>query len=223
MPKAIQFDKFQEPPPEHGQELHARWRGLRLAAFCIGMASYGQDCKDLKTLENAVADAEVMYKKINEMPGCRAVLLKNPRRKDVMYDHLRHEFLELLVDDLPQVVLVYAAGHGTQMGQDVCLIPVSAKLPDHRGWDDDDCRMNCVSHRKYSDGARMWWMRRHRGSTRRCIIFKSSTFVVTGALIVGLSPTQPKRLFIGHYAFRPRVEVQPWMDRRALEDPSLRP
>ena len=146
MPKAIQFDKFQEPPPEHGQELHARWRGLRLAAFCIGMASYGQDCKDLKTLENAVADAEVMYKKINEMPGCRAVLLKNPRRKDVMYDHLRHEFLELLVDDLPQVVLVYAAGHGTQMGQDVCLIPVSAKLPDHRGWDDDDCRMNCVSH-----------------------------------------------------------------------------
>ena len=62
-----------------------------------------------------------------------------------------------------------------------------------------------------------------QGRDKKVIIFKSSTFVVTGALTVGLSPTQAKRLFIGHYAFRPRVDVQPWMDRRAPEDPSLRP
>ena len=70
---------LQEPPLEDGQQPDARWRGLRLAACCIGIAEYGQG---LGTLQNALADAEVMYKKINEMPGCRAVLLKNPQKKD---------------------------------------------------------------------------------------------------------------------------------------------
>ena len=125
-----------EQPPQN-----ERWKGLRLAAFCIGIAEYGKGAYE--SLDNPLKDARAMYEKINEIPGCRAVLLKNPRKQHI-YAHLRKDFMEHLAHDPPDVVLLYAAGHGVQLGHDVYIIPSSTELDG--GADEIDTKQACVSH-----------------------------------------------------------------------------
>jgi uncharacterized caspase-like protein len=108
------------------------WSGLRLAALCIGVGAYSVSSR----LENPVRDAEALFEAINKFPDCRAAILRDPKDRGTMTDHLCDEFLEKLkalsADKLPDVVALVVAGHGMQHESNVFLIPAKAKCDSER-------------------------------------------------------------------------------------------
>jgi hypothetical protein len=121
----------------------AGWAGLRLAALCIGVGAYSGS---LPPLENPVRDATDLFEAINKCPDCRAAIIRDPPDKSTILDHLKDDFLEELAalpaDELPDVVMVVAAGHGMQHDSNVFLIPAKAKF------DDKNLEEKCLSHTK---------------------------------------------------------------------------
>mmetsp|Transcript_36738 Transcript_36738/g.59262 ORF Transcript_36738/g.59262 Transcript_36738/m.59262 type:complete len:500 (-) Transcript_36738:39-1538(-) len=138
MPPSVS-DIFLEPVKKDGESWETRWDGLRLAVFCIGIADYAT--ATAAPLGNTLKDAERIYKEINTLPGCRAVLLGNPKSKDAIYKRMRYEFLDYLARKPPEVVLIYQAGHGMQVHNDVYLIPASAACSDAHA-----LKQTCLSH-----------------------------------------------------------------------------
>jgi len=138
MPPSV-FDICLEPAKKDGETWETRWDGLRLAVFCIGIADYARSTA--APLGNTLKDAERIYQEINTLPGCRAVLLRNPQSKEAIYKRMRYEFLDYLARKPPQVVLIYQAGHGMQVHNDVYLIPASAACSDEH-----DLKQTCLSH-----------------------------------------------------------------------------
>ena len=65
------------------------WRGLRLAALCVGVGAYAKHA----TLDNSVRDAEAVYHAINACAGCRAAIIRDPPDKKTIRTHLRRDFL----------------------------------------------------------------------------------------------------------------------------------
>ena len=120
-----------KPPFEEGVR-DAGWSGLRLAALCIGVGAYSGSSR----LDNPVRDAEALFEAINKFPDCRAAILRDPKDRGTMTDHLCDEFLEKLkalsADKLPDVVALVLAGHGMQHESNVFLIPATAKCDSER-------------------------------------------------------------------------------------------
>ena len=125
---------------EEGQR-DAGWAGVRLAALCIGVGAYSE----LSRLDNPVRDATDLFEAINKCPDCRAAIVRDPPDKSTILDHLKGDFLKELaalpVDELPDVVMVVAAGHGMQHDSNVFLIPAKAKCDDKL-----DLEEKCLSH-----------------------------------------------------------------------------
>ena len=138
MPPSV-FDIYMEPAKKDGETRENRWDGLRLAVFCIGIADYARSTA--APLGNTLKDAERIYHEINMLPGCRAALLRNPKSKEEIYKRMRYDFLDYLARKPPEVVLIYHAGHGMQVHNDVYLIPASAACSDEH-----DLKQTCLSH-----------------------------------------------------------------------------
>ena len=113
------------------------WRGLRLAALCVGVGAYAKHAK----LDNTVRDAEAVYRAVNACPGCRAAIIRDPPDKKTIRKHLR-AFLEELAPTggngaPPETVLLFVAGHGVQLGHHVYLIPTAASSDDETDLSED--------------------------------------------------------------------------------------
>ena len=125
---------------EEGQR-DAGWAGLRLAALCIGVGAYSGS----SSLDNPVRDAEALSEAINKCPDCRAATVRDPDSSITILEHLKDDFLKELaalpVDELPDVVMVVAAGHGMQHDSNVFLVPAKAKCDDKM-----DLEGKCLSH-----------------------------------------------------------------------------
>lgn len=88
----------------------AGWNGVRPAALCIGVGTY-----DTMPSTNARTDAVALFKKINECTDCRAAIVKDPDSRITVIDCLirfLHALATLPADKLPEVVLIFLAGHG---------------------------------------------------------------------------------------------------------------
>jgi len=113
------------------------WRGLRLAALCVGVGAYAKHA----TLANSVRDAEAVYRAVNACAGCRAAIIRDPADKKTIRTHLRRDFLDELAVSPPEAVLLYVAGHGVQRGHHVYLVPAAAASDD-----ETDLAEDCLSH-----------------------------------------------------------------------------
>lgn len=101
------------PPTFEAGSRDAGWRDLRLAALCVGVGAYAEAAD---RLGNTVSDAEAVYQAINACAGCRAAIIRDPADKKTIRKHLRHDFLDALAASPPDVVFVFLAGHGVQVG-----------------------------------------------------------------------------------------------------------
>ena len=128
---------FREPRAEPGAPHETRWDNLRVAALCIGVQAY----KGGDVLGNAVRDCEAVARRINALPRCRAATLVNPKTNNEIYCALRDQFLEPLRRKPPEVVVIFYAGHGKQIDNELFLLPTGAKWADAH-----DCRQTCTSH-----------------------------------------------------------------------------
>lgn len=90
---------------------------------------------------NTIRDAKEMYKRINQLPRCCAALLVDPKSKDEMYNAIRNLFLEPLSRKPPDLVIIFYAGHGVQIGTKLSVIPARAEYDD-----ETDCESKCIWH-----------------------------------------------------------------------------
>lgn len=104
---------MKSPPTFEAGSRDAGWRDLRLAALCVGVGAYAEAAD---RLGNTVSDAEAVYQAINACAGCRAAIIRDPADKKTIRKHLRHDFLDALAASPPDVVFVFLAGHGVQVG-----------------------------------------------------------------------------------------------------------
>ena len=127
----------------------ARWGGLRVFGLCIGVDKYEHH----PNLGNAVRDAEAFSSKLNSMPGCLSVVIRNPAEaKDVLKSIRRHLQDADMLRDPPEIIIIYFAGHGIQPGQKVYLVPGKAVLDVV-----DELDMECLSVEKLLQSLRTYF------------------------------------------------------------------
>jgi len=120
--------------PDRGK---VRWGGLRVAGLCIGVDDYAH----IPPLGNAVRDAEAFNKKLKAMPGCFSAVIRNPAdARDLLRSIRKHLQDADMLENPPEVIVIYYAGHGIQQGHKVYLVPVNATLEEL-----DDLDVECVS------------------------------------------------------------------------------
>jgi len=120
--------------PDRGK---VRWGGLRVAGLCIGVDDY----EHIPPLGNAVRDAEAFNKKLKAMPGCFSAVIRNPAdARDLLRSIRKHLQDADMLENPPEVIVIYYAGHGIQQGHKVYLVPVNATLAEL-----DDLDFECLS------------------------------------------------------------------------------
>jgi hypothetical protein len=149
------------------------WRGLRLAVLCIVVGEYAKHNK----LSNTVSDAEAICKAVNECVGCRAAIIRDPANTSTIRKLLRDDFLKLLAESPPEVVVIIVAGHGLQRGQHVYLIPIKAAIEDEI---DEEDRL---SHLKVFE-----WLHKFLDASAKTFISASSSSSPWTSAESGLTP-----------------------------------
>ena len=111
------------------------WGDLHAAVLCIGVDKYTH----MSELPNALRDARALCDKVNELPGCKAELVENPRDMKTMRSRIG-QFLNRdgMRQRPPKLVVIIYSGHGTQPDINFYLLPADADPGDRYGQPDKD-------------------------------------------------------------------------------------